>query len=166
MRAMPRGTPEDPVLAAGVLLWRPAERAGGPSAEFLLLRNARHGTWGFPKGHLEPGESLMDAALREVREETGMTVRQEGLAADFADTCIYQVPEKDRRPAEAAQGWKRVVHFLARAPEDGREFHRSQEHDEAGWFAEREALVRLQHDSSRRALIRAAERLRLELPGR
>lgn len=157
-----QGTPDDPVLASGALLWRPGSR--GPV--FLLLKNARHGTWGFPKGHLEPGESLQEAALREVEEETGIRLTQEDLAPDFADTCIYQVPEQDRRPEKSGQGWKRVVHFLARAPEDGRGFRRSDEHDAAGWFGEEEALARLVHDSSRRALIRAAERLRLELPAR
>lgn len=166
MSRTPLGTPEDPVLAAGVLLWRNAASEERGACEFLLLRNARHGTWGFPKGHLEPGEDVRAAALREVQEETGIALRETDLAPDFADTCIYQVPAKDRRPEKSGQGWKRVVHFLARAPEEGRGFRRSEEHDQAGWFGEHEALARLTHDSSRRALIRAAERLRLELPGR
>jgi 8-oxo-dGTP pyrophosphatase MutT (NUDIX family) len=38
---------------------------------FLLIRDS-YGNWGFPKGHLERGESAEDAALREVREETGL----------------------------------------------------------------------------------------------
>lgn len=38
--------------------------------EVLLLRD-RMGFWVFPKGHPEPGESLEEAAVREVWEETG-----------------------------------------------------------------------------------------------
>jgi 8-oxo-dGTP pyrophosphatase MutT (NUDIX family) len=38
---------------------------------FLLIRDS-YGNWGFPKGHLEPGEETESAALREVREETGL----------------------------------------------------------------------------------------------
>ena len=37
----------------------------------LLIRDS-YGNWGFPKGHLEAGERAEDAAVREVREETGL----------------------------------------------------------------------------------------------
>jgi 8-oxo-dGTP pyrophosphatase MutT (NUDIX family) len=38
---------------------------------FLLIRDS-YGHWGFPKGHLERGERADVAAIREVREETGL----------------------------------------------------------------------------------------------
>lgn len=44
---------------------------------FLLVRSSDGNNWLFPKGHIEPGETADRAALREVREETGVeaTVR-------------------------------------------------------------------------------------------
>lgn len=50
-------------------------RHDGEAPLFLLIRDS-YRNWGFPKGHLERGEKADVAALREVREETGL----EGLA--------------------------------------------------------------------------------------
>ena len=46
-------------------------RRQGEGASVLLIRD-RYEHWGFPKGHLEGEETPADAALREVREETGL----------------------------------------------------------------------------------------------
>ena len=36
-------------------------------------------TWNFPAGHVEPGERLVDAAIREAKEESGYTVAIDGV---------------------------------------------------------------------------------------
>jgi 8-oxo-dGTP pyrophosphatase MutT (NUDIX family) len=46
-------------------------RCGGGGARYLLIYDG-HGNWGFPKGHLEPGEESAAAARREIAEETGL----------------------------------------------------------------------------------------------
>lgn len=156
---LPHGTPENPVLAAGVILWRRQTE----EFEFLLLRNAIHSTWGFPKGHLEVGEDLQAAALRETREETGLCLQPQDLDPHFADTAIYQPPRPPRpkhRVLGAEDGyWKRVVYFLGQAPEAGAAFVRSPEHDDHGWFTETDALNKIQHTGNRRSLIRALAHL-------
>lgn len=54
--------------SAGGVVFRREDDAG---ALFLLIRDS-YQNWGFPKGHVESGERPEDAALREVREETGI----------------------------------------------------------------------------------------------
>ncbi len=49
---------------------------------YLLVREAKancRGKWNVPGGHLKPGESIPDGAIREVREETGHDIKLTGL---------------------------------------------------------------------------------------
>lgn len=56
-------------VSAGGIVFRQAP--GDPVARFLLIKDS-YGNWGFPKGHLEDGETPAAAALRETEEETGL----------------------------------------------------------------------------------------------
>ena len=55
-------------VSAGGIVFR---RFEDHSWRFLLIRDS-YDNWGFPKGHLEDGESPAEAALRETVEETGL----------------------------------------------------------------------------------------------
>lgn len=44
------------------------------NGDILLERRSDNGLWGLPGGRVEPGESLMQTALREAKEETGLTI--------------------------------------------------------------------------------------------
>src|SRR5688500_11940070 len=58
--------------AGFVLFYQPPEPSeGAGELQFLLLDHGRH--WDFPKGHVDAWEDALTAALREVREETGIT---------------------------------------------------------------------------------------------
>jgi len=56
------------------------------TGETILLEKRRDcGWWGLPGGKIEPGESIIDAAVREVLEETGLTVEVTHLIGVYSD---------------------------------------------------------------------------------
>lgn len=63
------------VRAAGGVVWRLAEPGSDSSIEVALIHRPRYDDWSLPKGKLSAGECDLDAALREVLEETGYRVR-------------------------------------------------------------------------------------------
>lgn len=71
------------------------------NTELLLIKHTNGGHWSFPKGHVEPGETEAQTALREVREETGLEVQ---IDTSFREVVSYS-PWKDTI--------KNVVYFLA-----------------------------------------------------
>ncbi|MDF3292733.1 NUDIX hydrolase [Streptomyces silvisoli] len=69
---------QTPIRAAGAVLWRrtPASGLGHREplgrVEIALIHRPRYDDWSHPKGKLKSGEAVAQAALREVKEETGM----------------------------------------------------------------------------------------------
>lgn len=50
-------------------------RDGTNGREVLLLYRGKQEDWGFPKGHIEEGETSQDAMQREIKEETGLDIK-------------------------------------------------------------------------------------------
>jgi 8-oxo-dGTP diphosphatase len=59
--------------SAGGVVFRPSPK--GKGWEIVAVQRPRHDDWSLPKGHLEDGETKEQAALREVKEETGLDAR-------------------------------------------------------------------------------------------
>lgn len=70
-------------LSAGVVIVSLVNR----KLRFLLLRAYRN--WDFPKGLVEAGENAIDAAIREVREETALDDISFDWGLDYMDTGPY-----------------------------------------------------------------------------
>jgi 8-oxo-dGTP diphosphatase len=92
------------------------------SGRCLLLKRAMSskgnpGKWDFPGGKLDPGESLDEALLREVAEETGLTISIQGVAG----------AAESELPA-----WK-VVYLILEGRVESGEVRLSEEHDDYVW---------------------------------
>jgi ADP-ribose pyrophosphatase YjhB (NUDIX family) len=61
----------------------------------LLQQRSDGGQWGLPGGSVEIGESVHDAVIREVREETGLTVRPKRIIGVYSDPALQVVRYPD-----------------------------------------------------------------------
>ncbi len=78
--------------AGGAILFRPHDQGW----QFLLLRHADR--WDLPKGLLEPGETPIEAAHRELQEETGIAPATVQWVPDFLFTHRYNFTDRSGRP--------------------------------------------------------------------
>ncbi len=105
-----------------------------------IIIKSRGGVFGFPKGHVEGGESERETALREVREETALHVE---LVDGFRAEDGYMLPGRSVR--------KDVVYFLGYF--EGQKFeYQKKELSGIELLPFDEALARLKHSSTRRIL--------------
>jgi len=124
--------------SAGAVVFHRGERI-----EYLLLLSTY---WGFPKGLIEPGEDEATAALREIREETGLSV---ALLAGFRTVDEYWYRRGDARIK------KQAIYFAAESPTC--EARISHEHYELAWLDYNSAMARLDFVNLRETLRKANE---------
>jgi 8-oxo-dGTP pyrophosphatase MutT (NUDIX family) len=123
------------IQAAGGLVWRQ-----GPSGkELAIIHRRRYQDWSLPKGKLKNGESWRQAALREVREETGCEV----MLGDFAGQLDYFVGDTP----------KRVLFWHMQAVTEC-QFYPNDEVDAVEWLSPARALERLNYAGERAMLMR------------
>jgi 8-oxo-dGTP pyrophosphatase MutT (NUDIX family) len=135
-------------VSAGGVVYR---RGDGSIEVVLASRRTRRGdlAWGLAKGGIERGESREEAALREVREETGLDAT---IEADLGDTRYIYVWEDVRI--------RKRVHFFLMRHTGGDVDDRDDEMEEVRWFPLERALKRAAYRGERDVLGRAAELLR------
>ena len=135
-------------ISAGGVVYR---REGDEIEVVLASRRTRRGelAWGLAKGGIEEEESAEDAAVREVREETGLLAE---IEASLGETRYFYVWEDVRI--------RKTVHFFLMRHTGGNVEDRDDEMEEIRWFPLERALKRAAYRGERDVLGRAAEMLR------
>lgn len=125
------------VHAAGAVLWRPAGDDGtDEKVEVAVVHRPHHDDWSLPKGKVDPGETRVDAAVREIAEETGFAT----VLGRHLQTVRY-----------AVNGEEKTVEFWAARAGAGA-FAPGEETDELRWLPPADAAPLLTYASDRAVL--------------
>ena len=135
------------VRAAGCAVWR---RADGGALETALVHRPRYDDWSLPKGKPDSGEHLLETAVREVAEETGLDVV---VGRRSVRTC-YDVAGVDGAPVP-----KEVDYWTAQWT--GGDFVANDEADDLRWLPLDAAAALCSHEHDRAVL---ADLERADLP--
>lgn len=115
----------------------------------LLIKDP-YGKWSLPKGHIEGGESLREAAVREVEEETGIRPDMVGPRIDTVDWTF-------RKGDETVH--KYCTYFLMRS-RNGEAVPQADEGITACmWLPVRDAASRIRYPDTREVVLRADEKI-------
>jgi 8-oxo-dGTP diphosphatase len=125
------------VAAGGVVI----DSASKPP-RVLLIHRERYDDWSFPKGGVTAGETIEEAALREVKEETGLNCRITERLSQMRYN--YRTRSGKRRP--------KVVHYFLMEATGGALHATGEEVDEVAWFDFDEATRRLSYDRDKHLL--------------
>ncbi len=82
---------------------------------FLLVYSERNKEWGFPKGHIEPNETEIETAKREIKEETGITNLT--FVKDFRCCDTYKIKGTLSSTKNRIID-KNVIYYLANTEDD------------------------------------------------
>lgn len=109
MAKKPRGKRHRRDVSAGVIVFHRSP----DGCRFLLLRSrqTRRPLWEFPKGGVDEGETLEQAAMRELQEETGLEPDHIRIVEGFERSEDYRFTAGDG--AERTHIRKRVTYYLA-----------------------------------------------------
>ncbi|MHB8372591.1 MAG: bis(5'-nucleosyl)-tetraphosphatase [Thermoplasmataceae archaeon] len=133
-------------VSAGIIVFKRMK-----NLEFLFLKRME-GFLDLPKGHIEKGETEKEAALRETKEETGLSVE---IIDGFKEIQEYTYRYAKERIN------KKVIFFLGEAILDSN-VNISHEHVGYVWLDEKQYLQRLSFDSQKEIINKAIEFLSLK----
>lgn len=112
-------------VSGGGVVYR---RNGDDALEIQMIED-RFGQMTLPKGRMEPGETVEQTALREIREETGIT----GRIVEPIAQIRYQYETRDRETVD------KLVHYYLVEADGGEQKPQVEEIAGVSWYAPQEA---------------------------
>ncbi len=122
--------------SAGIVVYR----THNDCMQYLILHYAK-GHWDLPKGHMEPGETKEQTALRELQEETGLTAK---IDPGFEETFDFYFSEDGNRH-------HKVVYFFKGKADSG-DVVLSHEHQDYKWLDFDQAIKQLTFENAKELL--------------
>ena len=126
------------VVAAGAILWR-LEKG---ELKLAIIHRSRYDDWSWPKGKIDKGETVAEAAVREIREETGLRVS----LGVYLSEINYKLPNGD----------KKQVHYWAAKVSDkamaDSKFKPSEEVEKVDWKTPQQAKKLLSYEFDEKPL--------------
>ena len=126
------------IEAAGGLLWRDSPQG----RQIAIIHRSRYDDWTLPKGWREKGEKFIEAAVREVAEETNCQVE----TGEFAGSTSYIV-----------NGVPKIVLFWHMNLTEDCGFKKNSEVDLLAWLDVEEALERMDYEDEKNLLSTATK---------
>jgi 8-oxo-(d)GTP phosphatase len=115
------------VKAAGGLVYRCTHK-NSTKYQLLIVHRPKYDDWSLPKGKLISGESWEEAAIREVKEETGVAVK----IGNFGGPVLYRVGDAFKLVLFWRMKWRRGTRFIPNS-----------EVDKIEWVSFKEAMKKL-----------------------
>jgi len=136
-------------MSAGGMVYRQAE----DGYYFVLILDA-YDKWTFPKGHVDPGEAEEEAALREIREETGLVdLKSEGYLGE-TEVKVHKPSEKPFR--------KLIKYYLVATTNVAIKIPDTNELQDVKWYTAKETLAVLGYDNAKDIFNKGLEKLGLK----
>jgi bis(5'-nucleosidyl)-tetraphosphatase len=126
-------------------------RRRGDAWQVYLVKHIRGHFWGFPKGHAQGDEKALDAALREMKEETSLELVT--LLSEKPIIEKYQFLHNQERV------YKTVLYFAAEVMGEAK--IQEEEVEDAGWFHLEKAMKKLTFPQGKTVLSQVIDELAL-----